>query len=182
MMFVSYSHPPRGKRATPLGGRHCARIFAQAAELMFMPDGGWCGIRSRRRCKAWAALADSNSCCRIRAATRSPTWIALRTRLWAPAQPTRNWPICTHTFSANDPQELVTIDREKAKAMDVSISQIATTINVFMGSEYVNDFDFNDRTYRVYVQADQPFRMKASDLHSYYVRSDSGKWCPWIAW
>jgi HAE1 family hydrophobic/amphiphilic exporter-1 len=82
------------------------------------------------------------------------------------------------TFSANDPQELVTIDREKAKAMGVSISQIATTLNVFMGSEYINDFDFNERTYRVFVQADQPFRMKASDLHSYYVRSDSGQMVP----
>ncbi len=82
------------------------------------------------------------------------------------------------SFSANDPEELVTIDRDKAKAMDVSITQIATTINVFMGSEYVNDFDYNARTYRVYVQADQPFRMKASDLHSYYVRSDSGQMVP----
>ncbi len=82
------------------------------------------------------------------------------------------------TFSANDPQELVTIDREKAKAMGVSISQIATTLNVFMGSEYINDFDYNERTYRVYVQADQPFRMRASDLHSYYVRSDSGQMVP----
>ena len=43
-----------------------------------------------------------------------------------------------------------------------------------MGSEYINDFDYNNRTYRVFVQADQPFRMTASDLHSYYVRSDSG--------
>ncbi len=82
------------------------------------------------------------------------------------------------TFSANDPQELVTIDREKAKAMGVSITQIATTLNVFMGSEYINDFDYNSRTYRVYVEADQPFRMKASDLHSYYVRSDSGDMVP----
>ncbi len=82
------------------------------------------------------------------------------------------------TFSANDPQELVTIDREKAKAMGVSITQIATTLNVFMGSEYINDFDYNDRTYRVYVQADQQFRMNANQLHSYYVRSDSGQMVP----
>ncbi|MGA3334937.1 MAG: efflux RND transporter permease subunit [Terracidiphilus sp.] len=82
------------------------------------------------------------------------------------------------TFSANDPQELVTIDREKAKAMGVSITQIASTLNVFMGSEYVNDFDYNERTYRVYVEADQPFRMNAGDLHSYYVRSDSGQMVP----
>jgi HAE1 family hydrophobic/amphiphilic exporter-1 len=82
------------------------------------------------------------------------------------------------TFSANDPQELVTINREKAKAMGVSITQVADTLNVFMGSEYVNDFDFNNRTYRVYVQADRPFRMRANNLRSYYVRSDSGKMIP----
>ncbi len=77
------------------------------------------------------------------------------------------------TFSANDPQLLVTIDREKAKSLGVSLTQIATTLNVFMGSEYINDFDYNNRTYRVYVQADQPFRMTARDLHGFYVRSDT---------
>ena len=82
------------------------------------------------------------------------------------------------TFSANDPQVLVTIDREKAKSMSIPLSQITTALGVFMGSEYVNDFDFNNRTYRVFVQADQPFRMTAGDLHSYYVRSDSGQMVP----
>ncbi|MFZ0747494.1 MAG: efflux RND transporter permease subunit, partial [Terracidiphilus sp.] len=82
------------------------------------------------------------------------------------------------TFSANDPQELVTIDREKAKAMSIPLSQITTTLGVFMGSQYVNDFDFNNRTYRVFVQADQPFRMSASDLHNFYVRSDTGQMVP----
>ncbi|MGP8174964.1 MAG: efflux RND transporter permease subunit, partial [Terracidiphilus sp.] len=82
------------------------------------------------------------------------------------------------TFSANDPQVLVTIDREKAKAMNIPLSQITTTLGVFMGSEYINDFDFNNRTYRVFVQADQPFRMTARDLHNFYVRSDSGQMVP----
>ena len=82
------------------------------------------------------------------------------------------------TFSANDPQVLVTIDREKAKAMNVSLSQITTTLSVFMGSQYINDFDFNNRTYRVFVQADQQFRMTAKDLHNFYVRSDSGMMVP----
>ena len=82
------------------------------------------------------------------------------------------------TFSANDPQVLVTIDREKAKAMNIPLSQITTTLGVFMGSEYVNDFDYNNRTYRVYAQADQHFRMTAGDLHSFYVRSDAGKMVP----
>jgi hydrophobic/amphiphilic exporter-1 (mainly G- bacteria), HAE1 family len=82
------------------------------------------------------------------------------------------------TFSANDPQILVTIDREKAKALNIPLSQITTTLNVFMGSEYVNDFDYNNRTYRVFVQADQPYRMTAKDLHNFYVRSDSGQMIP----
>jgi HAE1 family hydrophobic/amphiphilic exporter-1 len=82
------------------------------------------------------------------------------------------------SFSANDPQVLVTIDRAKAKTMNIPLSQITTTLGVFMGSQYINDFDFNNRTYRVFVQADQPFRMSGSDLHSYYVRSDSGQMVP----
>ena len=82
------------------------------------------------------------------------------------------------TFSANDPQELVTIDREKAKTMNIPLSQITSTLGVFMGSEYINDFDYNNRTYRVFVQADKAFRMTAKDLHNYYVRSDSGQMVP----
>jgi HAE1 family hydrophobic/amphiphilic exporter-1 len=82
------------------------------------------------------------------------------------------------TFSANDPQELVTIDREKAKSLSVPLSQITSTLSVFMGSEYINDFDYNNRTYRVFVQADQAFRMTAKDLHNFYVRSDNGEMVP----
>ncbi len=81
-------------------------------------------------------------------------------------------------FSANDPQVLVTIDREKAKALNIPLSQITDTLGVFMGSQYVNDFDFNNRTYRVYAQADQPFRMKQSDLHNFYVRSNNSTMVP----
>ena len=82
------------------------------------------------------------------------------------------------TFSANDPQTLVTIDREKAKALGIPLSQITDTLGVFMGSVYVNDFDYNNRTYRVYVQADKAFRMTAADLHNFYVRSATGQMVP----
>ncbi len=51
-------------------------------------------------------------------------------------------------------------------------------MGIFMGSSYVNDFDFNNRSYRVYVQADQQFRRNAGDLRQYYVRSDTGKMVP----
>ncbi|HXM61695.1 MAG TPA: efflux RND transporter permease subunit [Terriglobales bacterium] len=82
------------------------------------------------------------------------------------------------SFTANDPQQLVQIDREKAKAIGVPINQVAQALGVYMGSQYVNDFDFNNRSYRVYVQADQPFRMNSRDLRQYYVRSDTNGLVP----
>lgn len=82
------------------------------------------------------------------------------------------------SFTANDPQQLVTIDREKAKAIGVPISQVNQALSVYMGSVYVNDFDFNNRSYRVYIQADEPFRMRSSDINEYYVRSDTNGLVP----
>ncbi len=82
------------------------------------------------------------------------------------------------TFTSNDPQVLVTIDREKAKVIGVPFNQITAAMGTFMGSSYVNDFDFNNRSYRVYVQADEQFRRTAKDLSEYYVRSNSGQMIP----
>jgi len=79
------------------------------------------------------------------------------------------------SFTANDPQYLVHIDREKAKSLQVPMNQITNALQVYMGSVYVNDFDFNNRAYRVYVQADQRFRSNAKDIGQYYLRSDAGK-------
>ena len=81
-------------------------------------------------------------------------------------------------FTANDPQISVTVDREKAKAIGVSMTQITAAMSTFMGSTYVNDFDFNNRSYRVYVQADARYRKTAADLREYYVRSDGGAMVP----
>jgi hydrophobic/amphiphilic exporter-1 (mainly G- bacteria), HAE1 family len=78
------------------------------------------------------------------------------------------------TYTSNDPQYVVTIDREKAKSLHVPLSQITDTLGVYMGSSYVNDFDFNNRSYRVYLQADKQFRSHPQDIRQYYVRSDSG--------
>jgi HAE1 family hydrophobic/amphiphilic exporter-1 len=51
-------------------------------------------------------------------------------------------------------------------------------MGTFMGSSYVNDFNFNNRSYRVYVQADEQFRRNAGDLREYYVRSNAGQMVP----
>jgi HAE1 family hydrophobic/amphiphilic exporter-1 len=82
------------------------------------------------------------------------------------------------TYTARDPQFVVEIDREKAKSLNVPVSQITSALQIYMGSLYVNDFDFNNRSYRVLVQADQQFRSRPRDLRQYYVRSDDGQMVP----
>ena len=82
------------------------------------------------------------------------------------------------SFSAREPQYLVTIDRERAKSLGVPFAQITSALAIYMGSQYVNDFDFNNRSYRVYVQADQQFRSQPRDLRQFYVRSDDNQMVP----
>jgi HAE1 family hydrophobic/amphiphilic exporter-1 len=82
------------------------------------------------------------------------------------------------TFTANDPQYLVQIDREKAKSLQVPFTQITDALQVYMGSVYVNDFDFNNRSYRVYVQSEGRYRSKPKDIGQYYLKSDTGKLIP----
>ena len=81
-------------------------------------------------------------------------------------------------FTANDPQLLVNIDREQAMSLGASLGDITGTLQVLLGSSYVNDFDFNNRSYRVYVQADQQFRAKPQDIERYYVRAADQKMLP----
>jgi HAE1 family hydrophobic/amphiphilic exporter-1 len=82
------------------------------------------------------------------------------------------------SFTANDPQYLVQIDREKAKSLQVPLNQVTDALQVYMGSVYVNDFDFNNRSYRVYVQADSKYRSQPKDIRQYYLRSDAGRMIP----
>ncbi len=81
-------------------------------------------------------------------------------------------------FRADDPQLLVNIDRDRARSLGLPISQVTDALQVFLGSQYVNDFDFNNRAYRVYVQADQSYRATPSNLRELYARADSGEMVP----
>jgi len=81
-------------------------------------------------------------------------------------------------FSANDPQFQVNFDRRRAQALQVPLNQITDALQVYMGSVYVNDFDFNNRSYRVYAQADKQFRSNPRDIRQYYVRSNQGAIIP----
>ena len=81
-------------------------------------------------------------------------------------------------FTASDPQLDLQIDREQVKSLGLSLRDVTNTIQVLLGSTYVNDFDFNNRSYRVYVQADQQFRGNPQDLTRYQVRTPDGRMLP----
>jgi HAE1 family hydrophobic/amphiphilic exporter-1 len=77
------------------------------------------------------------------------------------------------SFNANSPQLTVSIDREKAKKTGVQLDSIFSTIQIFLGSMYVNDFDFLNRVYRVYVQANENYRDNPDVLKEFYVRGEN---------
>jgi multidrug efflux pump len=79
------------------------------------------------------------------------------------------------------PQFKVNIDREKAGALGVSLTDINQTLSVAWGSAYVNDFIDHGRVKRVYVQGDAPARMSPEDLGKWYVRNKSGGMVPFSA-
>ncbi|MCK5930599.1 MAG: multidrug efflux RND transporter permease subunit [Fulvimarina manganoxydans] len=82
------------------------------------------------------------------------------------------------TFSANVPQYRIEVDREKAKALNVPISSIFTTMQSTFGSLYVNDFTLLGRNYRVTLQSEADFRQSPEDLRFVYVQSASGSMIP----
>jgi HAE1 family hydrophobic/amphiphilic exporter-1 len=82
------------------------------------------------------------------------------------------------SFTANDPQLQVTIDRQRALALGLPLSEITSALQIFLGSQYVNDFELNNRAYRVYVQADQQFRSNPQALTQLYARTRGGEMVP----
>ena len=85
------------------------------------------------------------------------------------------------TYSASLPQLKIVIDEEKAMAQGVEITDIYNTLSNFLGSTYINDFNKFGRVYRVYIQADAPYRVKPSDLSKLYVRNKTGTMVPLTA-
>ena len=81
-------------------------------------------------------------------------------------------------FRADDPQLVVDIDRDKARSLGLPLREVTDALQVFLGSQYVNDFDFNNRAYRVYVQADERFRANPTNLKQLYARASNGDMIP----
>ncbi len=81
-------------------------------------------------------------------------------------------------FTANKPQKQVEVLRDRAKALDVRIDDIFSTLQIYLGSAYVNDFVLGQRQYRVYAQAEPKFRSNPEDINQFYVRSQSNELIP----
>ncbi|MBU3077273.1 efflux RND transporter permease subunit [Sphingomonas quercus] len=84
-------------------------------------------------------------------------------------------------FNVGTPRLGAEIDRERAEQMGVPVANIFSTLNAYLGSAYVNDFNYLGRTYRVTAQADAPYRDDPSDVLQLRTRSASGEMVPLAA-
>ena len=76
------------------------------------------------------------------------------------------------------PQLYFDVDRDKAKLSGVPISDIFSTMKAFTGSIYVNDFNMFNRIYRVYIQAEAPYRARRDNLNLFFVKGANGTMIP----
>ncbi len=81
-------------------------------------------------------------------------------------------------FNTGTPRLFADIDREKAQQLGVAPSDVFSTLQTYLGSSYVNDFNLFGRTFRVTAQADAPFRHAPSDIVNLKTRSVSGQMVP----
>ncbi|WP_295638751.1 efflux RND transporter permease subunit [uncultured Methylibium sp.] len=85
------------------------------------------------------------------------------------------------SYQVNVPQLYADIDRTRARQLGVAVTDVFDTLQIYLGSLYVNDFNKFGRTYTVRVQADAPFRARADDIGQLKVRSASGEMIPLAA-
>ena len=76
------------------------------------------------------------------------------------------------------PQLYFDVDRDKVQLLGVSMSDVFSTMKAFTGSIYVNDFNLFNRIYRVYVQAEAPYRANRDNLNLFFVRGADGAMIP----
>src|SRR5208282_4471120 len=82
------------------------------------------------------------------------------------------------SFSASTPQLNYDLDRTKAKLLGLSLPDVFNTLQIYLGSLYVNDFNLFGRTFRVTMQADKDARASATDISRLYVRNATGGMVP----
>jgi hydrophobe/amphiphile efflux-1 (HAE1) family protein len=93
-------------------------------------------------------------------------------------QPELNSQQLFSTFTTSTPQYNYDLDRTKAKLLGLSLQDVFNTLQIYLGSLYVNDFNLFGRTFRVTIQADQGARADATDISRLYVRNASGGMVP----
>ncbi len=82
------------------------------------------------------------------------------------------------TFRAGVPQLFADVDRTKAKTLNIPLTDVFGTLQTYLGSAYVNDFNLFGRTYQVRVQAEPSYRVRADDITRLQVRNASGSMVP----
>ncbi|MDX9874714.1 MAG: multidrug efflux RND transporter permease subunit [Spongiibacteraceae bacterium] len=86
------------------------------------------------------------------------------------------WPFSS--YQANVPQLDAEVDRARARIQGVPLNDLFTTLQLYFGSQYINDFNLFGRTFRVVAQADAPFRDDPADLSHLYVANSRGVMVP----
>jgi hydrophobic/amphiphilic exporter-1 (mainly G- bacteria), HAE1 family len=102
-----------------------------------------------------------------------PALTAAARSLIADARRDRTLGNVSTTFRDDAPQLVVDLDREKIASLGIPLPDVFSAMQVYLGSQYVNDFDYLNRSYRVYVQADMPFRNRLAALDRIYVRTNA---------
>ena len=101
--------------------------------------------------------------------------------MWQLAGAANQEPATTAVFSffeTRTPQLYADIDRERAEKLGVPVSEVFSALEVYLGSAFVNDFNYLGRTFRVTAQADAEFRMSAEDISRIRVRNSNGDMVP----
>ncbi|MBU2880270.1 efflux RND transporter permease subunit [Aliiglaciecola lipolytica] len=106
---------------------------------------------------------------------------ALEASMWQLANAANQEPATTSVFSffeTNTPQLYADIDRERVERLGVPVNEVFSALEIYLGSAFVNDFNYLGRTFRVTAQADAPFRMEADDVGRIRVRNKAGDMVP----
>ena len=119
----------------------------------------------RRRCRAWARSAASSCSIEDRADLGYDALYKATQAVLAEGAPDAGAArACSPSYQINVPQLDADVDRVKAKQQGVPLTDVFETMQVYLGSLYVNDFNRFGRTYQVIAQADAPFRAQAEDI------------------
>jgi hydrophobe/amphiphile efflux-1 (HAE1) family protein len=82
------------------------------------------------------------------------------------------------SFQINVPQLFADVDRDKVKQLGIPLNNVFSTLQIYLGSQYVNDFNKFGRTYQVIAQADAPYRANADNIAQLKVRNVRGEMVP----